>query len=134
MVILALKTDSDKASVIILDESGRRLAGRTWTAGRSLEAELFRVIDRQLKEVPAALNDIGGVVVFDGPGSFTGLRIGVAAANALAYGLGCPVVGSHGSDWLAGGLAALGSGQPASHSLVLPEYGREPNISSPKRK
>ncbi|RWZ79725.1 MAG: tRNA (adenosine(37)-N6)-threonylcarbamoyltransferase complex dimerization subunit type 1 TsaB [Candidatus Chaera renei] len=128
---LAIKTDTAKAEVILLDRSGRQLSRRAWVAGRSLEADIFQAISRQLKKVKAGWRDIEGIVVFAGPGSFTGLRIGAAAANALAAGLGCPVAGSGGPDWLEDGLTALKSGR--ADPIVLPDYGRQPGISSPKK-
>jgi tRNA threonylcarbamoyladenosine biosynthesis protein TsaB len=58
---------------------------------------------------------LGGLVAGTGPGAFTGLRVGLATAKAMAHGLGCPIVGVATSDAL---IAA--AGDPDRTVLLLP--------------
>ena len=54
---------------------------------------LLDEIRQMLEQQRITVNDLEGIMVVNGPGDFSGLRIGVATANALAYGLGIRVVG-----------------------------------------
>ena len=54
---------------------------------------LLDLIEEVLKEGGIALHDLAEIKVETGPGSYTGLRVGVAVANALGYSLGIPVNG-----------------------------------------
>jgi tRNA threonylcarbamoyladenosine biosynthesis protein TsaB len=67
--------------------------------------------------------------VFQGPGSFTGLRIGITVANAIAYAQSVPIVGTRGEHWMADGIKRLQSGQ--NDTRVMPYYGADPNITKP---
>jgi tRNA threonylcarbamoyladenosine biosynthesis protein TsaB len=60
--------------------------------GRSYSATLTVALARLVEEAGARLADIGGIVVVHGPGSFTGVRIGLSTAKGLAEGLGIPIV------------------------------------------
>ena len=82
-----------------------------------------------------AYSDLEGIIAWQGPGSFTGLRIGLASANALAYGLGRPIVGTTGDGWITSGVLALKAGEYNAEKLaaVFPEYGAEANITKPKK-
>lgn len=51
------------------------------------------IIDELLKKHGLTPKDLTGIEVNEGPGSFTGVRVGVSIANALAFGLGIPVNG-----------------------------------------
>ncbi len=51
------------------------------------------MVQRLLEEKKAELSDLKAIEVVTGPGSFTGLRVGVSIANALGYALGIPVNG-----------------------------------------
>ncbi len=75
------------------------------------------------------------MVVFKGPGSFTGLRIGISVANALAYGLQIPIASAKGDDWLEKGIKKLGAENPPTSGvkMVVPEYGRPPHTTTPKK-
>lgn len=57
------------------------------------QQKLLGLIKKALKEKKANLKDISQIKVNTGPGSFTGLRVGCAVANALAWGLGIKVNG-----------------------------------------
>jgi tRNA threonylcarbamoyladenosine biosynthesis protein TsaB len=130
-MILAIRTDSADSEVYLLDGAGKTLAQTKWTAGRKLSQELLPAIEKLLEHNSSSFSDLTGLVVFEGPGSFTGLRIGVTVANALAFGLKQPVVGSRGDNWIPAGVNRLQSG--AGSNLVRPFYGSEPNITEPRK-
>jgi len=91
-----------------------------------------------------SLKDIKGIAVVKGPGSFTSLRIGIATANALAYGFGIRVLGigesASSTDRRGGGwdeiikkLNRLANNQSNNVRVIVPEYGQEPHITEPKK-
>ena len=102
-----------------------------WEAGRQLAVGLLEFIQNQLSEQNSAWSGLTGLVVFKGPGSFTGLRIGVTVMNTLAYARGIPIVGEVGEQWKTKGLARLARGE--SDQIVLPEYGADANITQPRK-
>lgn len=80
-------------------------------------------------EGSAGLRRIEKVIVHQGPGGFTGLRVGVATANALAYALGLPVVGVAGAVASLDELLKRAKGvPPAQQDIVVPTYSRPPNV------
>ena len=103
----------------------------TWEAGRGLSKGLLAHLQEKLAERGVEWSDLAGVVVFKGPGSFTGLRIGVSVINALADVRSLPVVGVTGDDWKQVGLARLEAGD--DDKIVLPEYGADANITTPRK-
>lgn len=56
-----------------------------------LSERLLPLIEKTVSSVNLDINDINNIVVANGPGSFTGVRIGVTVAKTLAYSLGCPI-------------------------------------------
>jgi tRNA threonylcarbamoyladenosine biosynthesis protein TsaB len=80
-LLLALDTGSPLVSVA-LGRGDRVLASRAVESARSSE-RLLALIDEVLREAGATLADLGGLVALRGPGSFTGLRIGLATAFGL---------------------------------------------------
>lgn len=65
----------------------------SWQSDRNETEKLLVNIDKLLKKLQLKPSQLKGVVVNTGPGSFTGLRVGVTVANGLGYGLGLPVAG-----------------------------------------
>jgi tRNA threonylcarbamoyladenosine biosynthesis protein TsaB len=99
-VLLALDTSTDWASVALFD--GRDvLAEETWHAQRRQGDELFPAIERALLSTRTALSSVDRVAVAVGPGSFTGLRVAIAAGQGIARGNGAALVGISTLDVLA---------------------------------
>lgn len=129
MTILTLRTDKPEAELGLYSDR-KQLAFDKWEANRELARTLHERIFTNLKRAGKDWHDIKGVVVYMGPGSFTGLRIGLALVNALASDLEIPIVGTTGTDWLDEGIDKLLAGQ--NDGMVLPEYGASPHITKPK--
>jgi len=91
MNILAIDTSSDYLSIAILKE-GKILAKYHRKSAMRHSIKLIPTIDKLLKKVRMKLKDIDCFAVSIGPGSFTGLRIGVTAVKGLAHSLKKPVV------------------------------------------
>ena len=87
-LLLALDAGSPTVSVA-LGRDGRLLAQRSSGVERSSD-QLLAMIDEALGELGAAPRDLGGVIALRGPGSFTGLRVGLATALGLRDALGVP--------------------------------------------
>jgi tRNA threonylcarbamoyladenosine biosynthesis protein TsaB len=130
--ILTIRTDKPEAEVGVYNGEGRQLSYHVWLAHRQLSATLLSVIRDELHRHGGTFDDIGKVLVFRGPGSFTGLRIGITVANTLAHGLQAPIVGvANEQEWLERGLKRLKQGE--NDQLVLPEYGAEAHITQQKK-
>ncbi|HET9412095.1 MAG TPA: hypothetical protein VFO38_04565 [Candidatus Saccharimonadales bacterium] len=130
-MIITLKTDNPVAEIGLYSPSGEQMSHVTWQADRQLANDLLAKIHEQLLVQKADWPDVTGVVVFEGPGSFTGLRIGLTVANSIAYAQSVPIVGAQGEDWVKSGLALLISGK--NDTQVLPHYGAEAHITLPKK-
>ncbi|HEX4632454.1 MAG TPA: tRNA (adenosine(37)-N6)-threonylcarbamoyltransferase complex dimerization subunit type 1 TsaB [Gemmatimonadales bacterium] len=91
VTILAIDTATDIASVAVGDGSGVG-SGAHQQGARRHAAEIVRLIDFALSRAGAHVADLDTVVVGDGPGSFTGLRIGWAAAKGLVQESGADVI------------------------------------------
>lgn len=130
-MILTLRTDNPEAEIGLYNGE-IQLSYYTWHADRKLATELLGVIRDELKKQKADWSEITGVVAYEGPGSFTGLRIGITVADSIAYGNGIPIVGAQGDDWIATGIKRLAAGE--TDRLVLPHYGAEANITISKKK
>jgi tRNA threonylcarbamoyladenosine biosynthesis protein TsaB len=103
----------------------------TWPASKLLSEELPGMIEDALSSLELGFDDISGVVGFRGPGSYTGLRIGITVINAIADQVNAPIVGETGDNWQEDGLARLRSGE--NDKIILPEYGGEANITRPRK-
>ena len=95
--------------------------------GRTLARGLLKF----LEEKTGDLHDISGIGVMKGPGSFTGLRIGLTVANTLADSLNIPIVGAMGEDWRETALSKLRAGE--NEKIVMPEYGAAAHITAPRK-
>lgn len=128
-MIALLDTSSGECKLSIVD--GGRSFEYSWQADRGLAKGLLGFLRNSLDEVPASFHDLTGIAVMKGPGSFTGLRIGLSVMNTLASELAIPIVGTIGGSWRGDALERLRQGQ--DDSIVLPEYGSEANITKPRK-
>ncbi len=129
MIIVALRTDAPDAELHVISDDKR--LDETWYAHRELSSTLLTHISNLLAKVPAQVADVKGIVIYQGPGSFTGLRIGFSVANALGASLNIPVVATGGDDWLERGRAALQS--TSTFVPVEPFYGSDAHITPQKK-
>lgn len=130
MIILTIKTDNPTAEISLYKDDSR-LAHEAWQAHRELSETIHTKIEELLRGQQKDWHDIGGIVCFAGPGSFTGLRIGLGVGNALAYGLSALIVSTKGDRWTQEGIKRLLSGE--ADLLALPEYGAEAHTTTPRQ-
>ena len=129
--LLVIDTATTHARIALGAADGTFRAERSWVAGYRHGEELLARLERLLVDEGVALDALGGIVVGTGPGAFTGLRVGLATAKALAYARGIPIVGIPTGEAL---LAAAGGGalvllQPAGPSdRVVTRSGEPPRI------
>ena len=92
MKILSVDTSSNVASVAITEDE-KLICEITVNTKKTHSQTLMPMIDSALKQSELEIKDVDLVVAANGPGSFTGLRIGVSAVKGIAHALDIPVVG-----------------------------------------
>lgn len=116
--LLVLDTSTAQIVVAAAALDGTLLGATTWAAGRTHGARLLPAIGRLAGAANLRRSRIAGIVVGTGPGAFTGLRVGIATAKALAHELSVPLAGVSTGAAL---LAAAADGEDASAlALLLP--------------
>lgn len=128
-MILLLDTSSPLCRVGVVQNDVLRW--HEWQADRELAKRLLEYINEVLAEHDAVFSDLSGIGVFRGPGSFTGLRIGLTVANTLADSLDIPIVGMEDEDWSGRAIDALRDS--VNHHIVMPHYGAEAHITKPRK-
>ena len=113
-MILVIDTATSQALVALGETSGELRAGTDWAVGYRHGETLLATLQQLLADQGVALDDLRGIVVGTGPGAFTGLRVGLATAKALAHGRRLPIVGVSTAEAL---LVAAGG---ADGVLLLP--------------
>lgn len=82
--ILALDSSAKTASAAVVDGDGQLISESFVNAGLTHSETLLPMVDSGLKLARLTMEDIDACVITDGPGSFTGIRIGIAAVKGLA--------------------------------------------------
>lgn len=129
MIILTIRTDKPE-SELGLYKDNKLLAYSPWQAHRQLAETIHLKIKSLLNENKFKFEQVDAIAVYKGPGSFTGLRIGMSVANALADSFKLPIVSQNGNEWIAISLARLANGD--NEKIVRPEYGAPPHITKQK--
>jgi tRNA threonylcarbamoyladenosine biosynthesis protein TsaB len=112
LLILAFESSAKPASVAVCSE-GNLLGQYFQNSGLTHSRTLLAMAESLLKNLELKAGDIGIIAVARGPGSFTGVRIGVSAAKGMAWGLGIPVYG-------VSTLEAMGYQTPQEGVLISP--------------
>ena len=128
-MILLLDTSTAVCKVAISEGGGFYEA--EWQADRELAHGILTFLESELAGRGKTFDDLRGIGVFRGPGSFTGLRIGLTVLNTLADALHIPIVGETGDGWQERALVRLESGE--NDRIVLPLYGSDARITSPRK-
>lgn len=90
--ILNLETATKNCSVALAKEGKTIVYKEIADEGYSHAERLHVFIEEVIKDAGISLNDLAAIAVSQGPGSYTGLRIGVSAAKGLCYALGIPLI------------------------------------------
>ena len=130
MLTLTIRTDKPEAELGLYQDA-KKLDYYSWPAHRELSDTIHNQMRTLLNKNKYNFEDIQGLIIYKGPGSFTGLRIGFSVANTFAYSLDCPIVTTNDSDWIEQGLELLKNSK--STKPVFPFYGSEVHITKPRK-
>jgi tRNA threonylcarbamoyladenosine biosynthesis protein TsaB len=130
MITLAIRSDKPEAELYVYDDN-KKLAEIKWQAHLKLAETLNSKIEEILNKLSISYADINSIAIYKGPGSFTGLRIGMSVANALAYAQNIPIAARGDDDWLETSLKDLQSGQ--NDKTAQPEYGAPVHTTKPRK-
>lgn len=92
-MIVAISTSSPWTSVALIDENGVLVAEASEHSPMQASAACFRLLSGLLEQNRVELSSITGIASDLGPGSFTGVKVGVTIAKTMAYTLGVPTYG-----------------------------------------
>ena len=107
MIILGIDTATEMVSVAVINGTTVMASSETRSERRHAE-DLTPMIDFVRRSAGVSLRELDAVAVDVGPGLFTGMRVGIATAQALAFALSIPLVGVDGLEALVASLPATG--------------------------
>jgi tRNA threonylcarbamoyladenosine biosynthesis protein TsaB len=125
MRVLAIDTALAACAAAVLDTDHGIVASESLPMVRGHAEALIPLIARVMKQSDMTFRDLGRIAVTTGPGSFTGVRVGLAAARGFGVATGLPVVGVstlsvYGAPYLAGnGKSAVVAAIDARHDHVF---------------
>ena len=130
MIIISIKTDTPVAEIALFQDQ-KKIDTISWEAHRQLADTIHLKILQLLEQNSKKWEDIQGVAIFKGPGSFTGLRIGMSVANALAFSLKIPIIAALGENWRQIAIERLLKHE--DERVAIPEYGSDAFTTTPKK-
>lgn len=128
---MILLWNSSEMTISLTLVNGDKRWSYEWAAERNLARDMLGYLHDRLAEHDSSIQDLAGIGVFRGPGSYTGLRIGLTVLNTIADTKGIPIVGEVGKNWEAVALERLSAGE--TDRIVLPEYGGEAHVTAPRK-
>lgn len=103
MKVLGIDTSSMASSVAVIEDN-KLICEYTINTKKTHSQKLMPMIESMLKISDVNINDMDMIAVCEGPGSFTGLRIGMATAKAISHVNNLPIVGVNSVEILAGNM------------------------------
>jgi tRNA threonylcarbamoyladenosine biosynthesis protein TsaB len=129
-MILCIKADNTDVYIGLWSEN-KEIVGKNWQAGRELSTQILSVIKEYCERVAISIEQLDGIIVYEGPGSYTGLRISISVTNSIGYSYDIPVIGSSGENWIIDGMKKLGT--KSKFVSISPVYGGEVYTTKPKK-
>jgi len=129
---LYLDTSNPSATKLVLfDDEGKILLNDSWQSERNQTEELLERLDAALKKVKIYKDEFDVIFVNPGPGSYTGLRVGITTANLLAFSLNKPIFAARNEN------EALAKGKNLGRDIsflgfISPNYPNPPKITEKK--
>ena len=105
--ILGIETAGSICSAAVVSQDKTVLSEHNMNTGNDHEKHLMPLIEKTLSDCKLKISDVSGIAVSTGPGSFTGLRIGIATAKGLALASGKPLAGIPTLDGLSYNITGL---------------------------
>lgn len=126
--LLAIDTSSDRASVALFD--GNDLHMQQWPSVRAQTTQALPVIRQLITAANLTVADLAAVAVATGPGTFTGLRVGMSLAKGFALGRGLPLIGiptleATASPWVKAALSVIAILPAGRGRIVWQRFGQE---------
>lgn len=135
-MILVINTADERKVFLGLLDRGKWLTRKEFLAQYQQAEKLLTEINKLLKKQACKLTDLQAILVINGPGPFTALRIGIVTANTLAWALKIPMVGIKLSEFKNFDelvkIAEKKVRKAKVGAIIEPFYGKEPNITVKK--
>ncbi len=125
-MIICLETATNLCSVALCDNAGV-ISLRESDESKSHASLLTVFIEEILKEHGMRARDLEAVAVSKGPGSYTGLRIGVSVAKGISYGASIPLIGIETTLSMFRGIAMKSNDSQMKGYFLLPDAGCQKN-------
>lgn len=130
---LLLDTTKELTQIALYDILGKRIDQYEWPARFSQSEELLQKVDALLCKNHLHKEDLRGIMVNRGPGSYTGVRVGVTTANLLAFSLDIPIHGFKDEEIDSARMVAVLQSSSEFSQPVIPYYDRPPHITQSKK-
>lgn len=126
-------TSNDEAKIKLFNKNGSVVDQIIWRSQKNQSEELLKKIDDLLLKNSLSKSELSAIIVNQGPGSYTGLRVGLSTANAIAFSFDIPVKGVKNDNNITKISKIMFNFKEKSHkSLVLPIYKYPAKITKSK--
>lgn len=131
-MILFINTSQSETRIALFDNKASLVAEKVWLSAKNQSEELLLNIDRLIKQQNIKLSEIKKIVTVVGPGSYTGLRVGLSTANALSFAKNVPIISLKSNFNHSQLHQALSNNYLQNKRFIIPIYSRKPKITKQK--